>query len=713
MAGLAEWLAEAARLPLLLSVWTAAAAAAAAVLVLALAQYGLGRLLRRGGRAREPPAAAAGSGGVRAEGPEGAALFAWLLALPRWRREWRKAWLAALNQEAARRPDSYLFTFEEDAETQPLELVVKQVISMMKSADEKVISCNVVGNAFHFVVNVSHASPVTTECQSYTVKMSPIYLKLELAMKSKEEDIQVKWSFVHTSETNTEVKPTGVQEVQNAGTFTFAESFNSMLQNIINSASPSMVLSAKPTDVKATQIVQNTGTLPQGTSPPKPPRAHELKLLVKNIKATLTHQSTEESVKPICILQLNDPLQRFSTCVASNPMEISWKDEFLFELNARSKDLQVKIAENGELDTGFSAFATVPLDLFRKQPSGHRSFVLSNQCSSNRSTVGSVFAEFTYIEPSESRSLQAFTKLPDPVAKVEKDRRVMPCGTVVTTVTAVKAKPLLEGRSSVLHSGSPGRSPIKVKVIEKDLSVQAIHCRNVSVNRALSSSDTELLVLNGTDPVAEVAIHQLSESAKQKLKSPRKKSTIIISGVSKTNLSQDSEAALMMDYAAAMDGSNKQADAPSVEDNLVQSPSDENISLSASQAIPVHEDPQENSHDAWTLDDTSQQWDSSVLLDQDCDKMSESSVSILESGTVKKSKGGLLKKSAKLFFLRRHHQKDPGMSQSHNDLTYLQQPTSDGSPRKGGTLTRILNKKITFKSKSKNKLNGTPVEPYA
>lgn len=38
--------------------------------------------------------------------------------------------------------------------------------------------------------------------------------------------------------------------------------------------------------------------------------------------------------------------------------------------------------------------------------------------------------------------------------------------------------------------GSPGRSPSKVKVIEKDLSVQAIHRLNASVSRALSSSDT-------------------------------------------------------------------------------------------------------------------------------------------------------------------------------------------------------------------------------
>lgn len=42
-------------------------------------------------------------------------------------------------------------------------------------------------------------------------------------------------------------------------------------------------------------------------------------------------------------------------------------------------------------------------------------------------------------------------------------------------------------------------------------------------------------MLNGTDPVAEAAMRQLHESAKQKLKSPVKKSTIIISGVEKVS----------------------------------------------------------------------------------------------------------------------------------------------------------------------------------
>ncbi len=57
-----------------------------------------------------------------------------------------------------------------------------------------------------------------------------------------------------------------------------------------------------------------------------------------------------------------------------------------------------------------------------------------------------------------------------------------------------------------------------------------------------SFSCTELLVLNGTDPVAEAAIRQLHESAKQKLKSPVKKSTIIISGVTKVQNKRNSVA---------------------------------------------------------------------------------------------------------------------------------------------------------------------------
>ncbi|XP_072703070.1 C2 domain-containing protein 2 isoform X2 [Ciconia boyciana] len=607
--------------------------AALATLAVYLVQYAL--LALRRGRPPPPPLPPPRRDELL---EEGGSVLAWALSLSSWRRQWRRAWVAALSAEAAARADSQLLTFEEDDPQEPLELAVKQVVSIVKSAQEK---------------------------------------------------------------------------GQTAGTCAIPETLRDVLKNLFSSVSPSVVLSTRPTDIKEVQNVQNTSLLPQGTSPPKPPRAHELKLLVKNITVNLTDHSAAGSTNLACIVQLNDPMQKFSSSVAKNAVNLFWKEEFIFELSAKSKALQLQIVEDGKLDSPLSAKVTVPLDLFRKQPSGQQSFALNSRASESSSEpgpgLGSISAEFSFIEPNELKTWQVSS--PVPATKIEKDRTVMPCGTVVTTVTAVKTKPRLEGRSSPLSTDSPVKTPVKVKVIEKDFSIQAIHSHGAPVSKTLSSSDTELLVLNGTDPVAEAAIRQLSESAKQKLKSPRKKSTMIISGVSKTSLSQDSEAALMMDYAAAMDSSCKEVDPPTVEEAVAKVTPDEKLSLGASEIVP-DTDPQQSAHKTWDLENGSQQWDTNTLLDQTCEEISGSSLSVSETGSMKKSKGGILKKSAKLFFRRRHHQKDPGMSQSHNDLVYLQQPLSEETRKKGGTLSRILNRKLLSKNKSKNKLNGASAEPY-
>lgn len=73
--------------------------------------------------------------------------------------------------------------------------------------------------------------------------------------------------------------------------------------------------------------------------------------------------------------------------------------------------------------------------------------------------------------------------------------------------------------------------------------------------------------------------------------------------------------------------------------------------------------------------------------------------------------GSFLQKSAKLFFRRRHQRKDPGMSQSHNDLVYLESPAAVERASRTATLSRMLNRK----SKSKSKANGSTSvgEPHA
>lgn len=665
-----------------------------------LAQWALARARPRSRRRAAEPG--------DCQRPESDALLAWILTLNSWRSQWQAAWVTALNDEAKRKGGPLLLCFQEDLLQPPLELTVQQVSSVAQSAQEKVVFCHAVGETIQFLVSAGPPSPEDAGRSLYGVRLSPLHLQLELHMKEKREDIQIKWSFISAPEMAITVQPKVPGEDPVAGTEAVSESLKDILKHLISSASPSVVLSTTPADLREVQHLQRTSST-QESCPPKPPRAHDLKLLVKNIRVSLlSHPGASGNVNPVCIVRLNDPVQKFSSTLSRNTTALTWEEEFTFELNAKSRELHLQISDDGQSSEALLAMTTVPLDLFKKQPSGPQSFTLTSGASLGSSALGSVTAEFSYIEPGEVKPWQM--PPPVPAAKIEKDRTVMPCGTVVTAVTAVRTKPRFDaGRASPMGSESPLRTPVKVKVIEKDISVEAISCHGAPVSKTFSSSDTELLVLNGADPVAEVAIRQLSESSKLKLKSPRKKSTIIISGVSKTSLSQDSDAALMLDYAASMDGAH-QEDAPQDQpEAAVTSAPPEEAPVGTLPAL----EPQEIELDSWDLEKEppAGAWGGQALQDPEGDELSESSLSVseLEPAAAKKHKGGILRKGAKLFFRRRHQQKDPGLSQSHNDLVFLQQP--DGARRKGVTLSRILNKKLLSRHRGQSTLNGAPSDP--
>uniref|UniRef100_A0A4W3IXY0 Uncharacterized protein n=1 Tax=Callorhinchus milii TaxID=7868 RepID=A0A4W3IXY0_CALMI len=324
----------------------------------------------------------------------------------------------------------------------------------------------------------------------------------------------------------------------------------------------------------------------------------------------------------------------------------------------------------------------VPIDLFKKQPSGRQSFRLSNVQSGNSS--GSITAEVSHVPPArpgEVKPRQLPTLLP--ARKVEKDRTVMPCGTVITTVTAVKTQKLT---AAFLHvADSPTKSPADGKEAEPESLAVGECALEASVSKALSSSDTELMLLNGADPVAEAAIRQLTESARHKLKSPVRKSTIIISGVSKVRV-----------------GFPLQPTCPSV-------PAREQSPSSAGPlavAEPAGGDDGEARATPCAGGEEAEEEEEEVVVDGLASKCSNgsledaglerrSSISIdgsVDAGTVKKPRGGFMRSGPKFFFRRRHHQKDPGMSQSHNDLVFLDQPTPlEKERKKGGGCTCALN----------------------
>ncbi|XP_053703114.1 C2 domain-containing protein 2 isoform X1 [Synchiropus splendidus] len=599
---------------------------------------------------------------------EAAALLRWALSLKSWKSQWRRAWCRALNDEA-RRTGNVILSFEEDG-LEASELTLSQVSSFQKSAKHKAVCCNVVAEKLVFMVGAESTAAASADPCKYTVTMCPLELQLDLQLQEADDEVHVSWDVSHL--TTEELLVTSMS-AQNKSLTPTTDSVKEQLKQILHATRPSVLLSCRP--AQATEVKEAFNK----SVPPKPPRAHDWKLLVKNIRVTVDQEEgAAGSMNPLCVLQLDDPPQKFNTSALKHTTCPAWDQPFIFELNGRSKELLIQVlnegAPEGQCVVGQ---VSVPFDLVKKEPKGLQTLTLKTKDV----VAGSLTTEFTYLEPSEVRSWQPPT--PASTKRVEMDRTVMPCGTVVTTITAVKSKPGRPLPPGLSIDSSQKAMVSKSKLSERRVSEQTSVLTS-TVNKALSSSDTELLMLNGTDPVAEAAIRQLHQSAKQKMKSPVKKSTIIISGIAKTPLSQDDELALMAGYAAAMDASMS-------EDSSTQDVTTAIMSGTSS--------PPEEPHDG--LSGTGrppEDWESQTGED-----LNHTSLSMCVSEASCKKRGSFLQRGARLFFRRRHQRKEPGMSQSHNDLVYLESPSSVERASRTATLSRMLSRK----SKNKVKVNGS------
>lgn len=612
--------------------------------------------------------------GFGEEKEEAEALLGWALSLKSWKNVWRAAWCRALNDESRKCRGPLLLTFEEDA-LEASELVVNQVTSFQKSPTHKAARCKMVAEKLRFCLSAALTDSAAPPPCKYTVCIEPLELQLDLQMQETECEVKVSWGVSHLASGKLQLMLNPTQDDTNTCS---AAAVKEQLNKLLCRTHPSVSLSCRSAQSSEVKDLRN-----KAVSPPKPPRAHDWKLLVKNIRVTYNEEENAAgSINPLLMLQLDDPSQKFSTSVLKNTTNPAWDQPFIFELNGRSKELKIQLINDGQpQECSFLGQVLVPFDLVKKHPKGERTFALMTKDV----VTGSLTTEFTYLEPSELRSWQPPT--PASTKRVEMDRTVMPCGTVVTTITAVKSKPgrpLPVGLSIDTAQKAVANKP---KLSERRVSEQSSMLGN-AVSKALSSSDTELLMLNGTDPVAEAAIRQLHQSAKQKLKSPVKKSTIIISGIAKTPLSQDDELALMAGYAAAMDASMSESSSTQDVATAIASGS-----ISPPEVTEPLEGPSGTGRPP-------EDWESNTgeeLLDHTSLSMCVSEASC------KKSRGSFLQKGARLFFRRRHQRKEPGMSQSHNDLVYLDSPGTVERASRTATLSRVLNRK----SKNKSKANGS------
>lgn len=162
-------------------------------------------------KARPPPRRRAEPDELRRR--ESDTLLSWILTRDSWGNQWQAAWVTALNYEAEKRGGPLRLSFQKDPRPQSLQLTVEKVSSVVKSTQEKVVICHVVGETLQFLVSAGPASATGSECQLYDVHLSPFHLKVEFHMEEKREDIQIRWSFTHVPETAIKIQPQAPGEV--------------------------------------------------------------------------------------------------------------------------------------------------------------------------------------------------------------------------------------------------------------------------------------------------------------------------------------------------------------------------------------------------------------------------------------------------------------------------------------------------------------------
>ncbi|XP_061106492.1 phospholipid transfer protein C2CD2L [Conger conger] len=613
-----------------------------------------------------------GGGGDTEAGVKG--LLSSLFAFRSFRENWLRAWVRALNEQAFRDGSSIQITFDDSLQL-PSTASISHVTCTDQSAHNMVLQCSCAVDTVTFPVSVTQQSPAAVSMDTYQVTIAPVQVQLVVCLEEVEEEgLLVSWTFSQQPLLDLTVSPRRIQRETSDGADeqvdvnTIAE----LVEDTLFSTQPAMIINLKACvsspATSGERLIRAVSPPSQGT----PVR----KLLVRQLRAANVKGRTHLGWTELCCaLDLTPPTQERRTGFLPPPppsspaAELEWSDDITLDLGLDTKELKIRLVERSSKGEQFlPGRASLPLDLPRRSPTGRH--VLSVSPGQGSSPTGTVTFELLFLEPGDPRGGQGPAGLRSsltPTKKVEMDRTIMPDGTIVTTVTTIQSRPKLDRKLE-----SPTCSPSKVEVTEKT-STLLTDSYPSSVSPTLSS-DSHLS--NGLDPVAETAIRQLTESASKAVKkTPTKRSTLIISGVSKIPIAED-DAAISIGYAAAMDAA-LQGD---------HSPGALNHSGASSQGAVQHD-----------ADETTPS-DISERPSVDDVESETGSTGALETRSLKDHKVGFLRSGTKLFFRRRHRQKDPSLSQSHEDVSNL----GNGSavPKKSGSFSRRLIKRFSFRSKS-------------
>ncbi|XP_074415656.1 phospholipid transfer protein C2CD2L isoform X1 [Zonotrichia albicollis] len=617
------------------------------------------------------------------------ALLAALLALRSLREQWQRAWVRALNSQARRHGSSVQITFEEGPQL-PQAANISCVTCKGQSDHSMVLWCHLSAEAVKFPVSVTQQSSVAVSVDTYHVTLAVLQAQVEIHLEEiQNEGLLVSWTFKDRPDLDLFVLPRLGLPEKDEGRADLS-TIKDLVEDTIVSTKPAMMVNLVACTAGASAVPSNKLTRECPSRVAAAPLGS--KLLLRNLRVLNLGCQGKRGVGEIrCVAELDSPpQQKWTRPVIGGSVgaaeEMEWNDEFFLELGPRSKELKLQVLRSS--DGGGNvllAYATLLIDSLDKQPSGRQVCSLAPGAGQSLTAEATITLELLFQESPASLNAPHATSLRTsitPTKKVEMDRTIMPDGTIVTTVTTIQSRPKADCKLD-----SPSRSPSKVEVTEKT----TVLLETGRPHGHLPSSSRDSHLPNGLDPVAETAIRQLTETNnKTTKKTPTKRSTLIISGVSKVPIAQD-EMALSLGYAASLEAT---AYGDSEADSTTDQMHDFTELSRPLEALPLGQ------RDSQELDETTRSDVSERPSVEDVESET-GSTGALETRSLKDHKVSFLRSGTKLIFRRRSKQKEAGLSQSHDDLSNV---TANSTTRKKtGSFSHRLIKRFSFKSKSKPK----------
>uniref|UniRef100_A0AAX7TFD9 Synaptotagmin-like mitochondrial and lipid-binding domain-containing protein n=1 Tax=Astatotilapia calliptera TaxID=8154 RepID=A0AAX7TFD9_ASTCA len=553
-----------------------------------------------------------------------------LFSFKSFRELFQRTWVKALNEQACRHGSSIQITFDSSLQISAAS-AIESVSCTDQSANRMILHCNCSVDRVRLPVTVTQQSPVAISMDTYQITIAPVVAKVVACLEEVEDEgLLISWSLSKQPSFSLTVSPCKLQRRCTEGEADI-DTIKGLIEDTLFSTQPAMVLNLRTSSPLAPMDSLSVGLNSVSQS------VLVRRLLLRQLRATLSKGQWSKSGELCCVLSLDQPsterTTRFLPVPSSANAALEWSEDITLELGPETKELRVRLLErSGKREQFLPGHASIALDIQGKVPTGQH--VLSMRSGQDSTPNAVITAELLYQETQEPSSAHKALLLRSsltPTKKVDVDRTIMPDGTIVTTVTTVQSRLKLD------------RSPESSRLS------------------------------NGLDPVAETAIRQLTESGSRAArKTPTKRSTLIISGVSKVPLSEDNSA-LSSGYAAAMDAA--------MHGNHYGSGR--------------HHDPDET-----TPSDVSER---PSVDDVESDT---GSTGALETRSLKDHKVGFLQSGTKLLFRRRHREKESCLSQSHEDISNLGNNFTAApniSRKKSGSFSRRLIKRFSFRSSGKSK----------